>query len=372
MMMNIKVHALRVLMIDDSEDDVQLTIRELKKGKYDLFYERVENADAMKKALLHKEWDIILCDYNMPDFNAVSAITLLQKEDIDIPVIIISGSANTEEIIECIRLGAHDYFMKGNLSRLCPAIDRELANAEIRRKKKQIQSQSEVAIIKALSQNIIEQKHEKAQFQHTIENLKKVIDTSIQVIVSVVEVRDPLMHGHHLRATHLACAIADDIGLEQEQKDAIRMAGAMYDIGTLSVPTDILSKFSKLTDLEVSLIKEHPRKGYEVLMNVESPWPLAEIIYQHHERMDGSGYPRSLSGDAILMESRVLAVSDVLDSMISLRPYRPALDLATALEEIEKNKGILYDHAVVDACLKLFREGRNNSQYDAYHKEMLM
>ena len=372
MMMKNEGHALRVLMIDDSEDDVQLTIRELIRGKYDPFYERVENAEAMKKALLDKEWDIILCDYNMPDFNAISAITLLKKEDIDTPVIMISATASTEEIIECIRLGAQDYFMKGNLSRLCPAIDRELANAEISRKKKQIQSQSEVAIIKALNQNIIERKREEAHFQHTIENLKKVIDTSIQVIVSVVEARDPLMHGHHLRATNLACAIADDIGLEQEQKDAIRMAGAIYDIGIISIPADILSKFSKLTDIEVSLIKEHPRKGYEVLMNVESPWPLAEIVYQHHERMNGSGYPRSLSGNAILMESRVLAVSDVLNSMISLRPYRPALDLETALEEIEKNKGILYDNAVVDACLKLFREGKNNSQYDAYHYETLM
>ena len=150
------------------------------------------------------------------------------------------------------------------------------------------------------------------------------------------------------------------------------MAGAIYDIGIISIPADTLSKFSKLTDIEVSMIKEHPRNGYEMLKHVESPWPLAEIVYQHHERMNGSGYPRHLSGNAILMESRVLAVSDVIDSMLSLRPYRPALDLETALEEIEKNKGILYDNAVVDACLKLFREGKNNSQYDAYHYETLM
>lgn len=371
-MMNMKAQSLRVLMIDDSEDDVQLTVCELRRGKYDPFYERIENADAMKKALLDKEWDIILCDYNMPNFSAVSAITLLKKEDIDIPIIIISATASEEEIIECIRLGARDYFMKGKLSLLCPAIARELVNAEIRRKKEQIQSQSEVAIIKALSQNIIERKQEKAQFQHTLENLRKVIDTSMQILVSVVETRDPLKHGHHLRASHLARAIANDLGLEQNQKDAIRMAGAMYDIGILSVPPDILSKFSKLTDTEVSLIRDHPRKGFEMLKDIESPWPLAEIVYQHHERMNGSGYPRHLSGNAILMESRVLAVSDVIDSMLSLRPYRPAFNLEAALEEIENNKGILYDDTVVDACLKLFREGRSNSQYDAYHNEMLM
>jgi HD-GYP domain-containing protein (c-di-GMP phosphodiesterase class II) len=134
------------------------------------------------------------------------------------------------------------------------------------------------------------------------------------------------------------------------------MAGSIHDIGKLSIPAEILSKPTKLTKIEFSLIKEHSQKGYEMLKDVESPWPLAQIVYQHHERMNGSGYPRNLKGDDILMEARILAVADVVESMASHRPYRPAMGIDAALEEIEKSKGILYDNTVVDACLRLFRE----------------
>jgi HD-GYP domain-containing protein (c-di-GMP phosphodiesterase class II) len=146
------------------------------------------------------------------------------------------------------------------------------------------------------------------------------------------------------------------MGLAQEKIEGIRMAGIIHDIGKLSIPAEILSKPSKLTDLEFSLIKVHSQNGYEMLKDVESPWPLAEIVYQHHERMNGSGYPRKLKGDEILMESQILAVADVVEAMASHRPYRPTLGIEAALEEIEKNKGILYDNTVVDTCLKLFRE----------------
>ncbi|MBW2560216.1 MAG: HD domain-containing protein, partial [Deltaproteobacteria bacterium] len=138
--------------------------------------------------------------------------------------------------------------------------------------------------------------------------------------------------------------------------EGIRMAGSIHDIGKLSIPAEILSKPTKLSDIEFSLIKEHSRKGYEMLKDVESPWPLAEIVYQHHERMDGSGYPRKLKGDEILMEARIMAVADVVEAMASHRPYRPGLGIDAALEEIEDNRGILYDADVVDACLRLFRE----------------
>jgi HD-GYP domain-containing protein (c-di-GMP phosphodiesterase class II) len=147
-----------------------------------------------------------------------------------------------------------------------------------------------------------------------------------------------------------------EMGLAQDKIEGIRMAGIIHDIGKLSIPAEILSKPSKLTEIEFSLIKEHTRSGYEMLKDVESPWPLAEIVYQHHERMNGSGYPRNLKGGEILMEARILAVADVLEAMASHRPYRAALGIEAALEEIEKNKGILYDNAVVDACLRLFRE----------------
>ena len=134
------------------------------------------------------------------------------------------------------------------------------------------------------------------------------------------------------------------------------MAGFIHDIGKLSIPAEILSKPTKLTDLEFSLIKEHSRSGYEMLKDVEFPWPLAQIVYQHHERMNGSGYPRNLKGDEIIIEARIMAVADVVEAMASHRPYRPALGIDAALAEIKKNKGIFYDDAVADACLRLFRE----------------
>jgi HD-GYP domain-containing protein (c-di-GMP phosphodiesterase class II) len=154
------------------------------------------------------------------------------------------------------------------------------------------------------------------------------------------------------------------MGLPQDKIDGLRMAGSMHDIGKLSVPAEILSKLTKLTDNEFSLIKEHSRSGYEMLKNVESPWPLAQIVYQHHERMDGSGYPRNLKGDEILLEARIMAVADIVEAMASYRPYRAALGIEAALEEIEKNKGVFYDDAVADACLRLFREKGYQLKYD--------
>jgi len=134
------------------------------------------------------------------------------------------------------------------------------------------------------------------------------------------------------------------------------MAGVIHDIGKLSVPAELLTKPTKLTDLEFSLVKEHSQSGYEMLKHVDSPWPLAEIVQQHHERLDGSGYPNRLKNGEILMEARIMAVADVVEAMASHRPYRASLGIDTALEEIEKNKGVLFDDQVVDACLKLFRE----------------
>ncbi|MDD5168974.1 MAG: PAS domain S-box protein [Syntrophales bacterium] len=196
---------------------------------------------------------------------------------------------------------------------------------------------------------------EKSLFQ-TLESLRRAVQTTIQVLVSAVEVRDPYTAGHQIRSADLARAIAIEMGLSQDKIDGIRMAGSIHDIGKLSIPAEILSKPIRLTDIEFDLIKEHARKGYEMLKDVESPWPLAQIVHQHHERMNGTGYPGNLQGDEILMEARILAVADVVESIASHRPYRPAMGIDAALEEISQNRDILYDSDVVDACLRLFRE----------------
>jgi len=205
-------------------------------------------------------------------------------------------------------------------------------------------------------QDITDRKRAEEQLQQTLESLRKAVNATIQVMVSAVEARDPHTAGHQIRSADLARAIATEMGLSQEKIDGIHMAGTIHDIGKLSIPAEILSKPTKLSEIEFSLIKEHSQKGYEMLKDVKSPWSLAQIIYQHHERMDGSGYPKRLKGDDILIEARILAVADVVEAMASHRPYRPTLGLQAALAEIENNKGMLFDADAVEACLRLFRE----------------
>ncbi len=205
-------------------------------------------------------------------------------------------------------------------------------------------------------EDITERKQAEKQLQDTLESLRKAVGATMQVMVAAVETRDPYTSGHQKRSADLARAIAAEMGLPPEKIEGIRMAGSIHDIGKLSIPAEILSKPTKLSEIEFSLIKEHAKKGYEMLKDVESPWPLAEIVHQHHERMDGSGYPRNLKGDDILIEARILSVADVVEAMASHRPYRPGLGVDAALNEIEKNRGIFYDNAVADACLRLFRE----------------
>ncbi|MBN1140435.1 MAG: HD-GYP domain-containing protein [Deltaproteobacteria bacterium] len=210
--------------------------------------------------------------------------------------------------------------------------------------------------ILSIARDITERKEAQDRLQRTLENLRKAISTTVQVMVSAVEIRDPYTAGHQARVADLARTIAMEMELPHETIEGIWMAGSIHDIGKLSVPAEILAKPGRLTTFELSMIQEHPRKGYEILKNVESPWPLAEVVYQHHERINGSGYPRSLNGARILIESRILAVADVVEAMASHRPYRSALESNAALNEIGKNRNILYDPEVVDACLRVFRE----------------
>ena len=474
-----KDQSLRVLMVEDSENDALLLIRVLKKGGYHSVYERVETATAMKKALQEMPWDIVLCDYSLPKFNALSAIALLKEATIDIPLIVVTGTVGEEAAIECMRRGAKDYIMKSKMARLCPAIARELKEAKARRKQKQAEFQRTAALEElrkseekhlAIIENIEEGYYEsdikgnltffnssmcqllgysreeliginsrqftdkenakklfktfhevyktgnpakefdwqvirkdgrirhieasvsqlkdssgkpigfrgivrdttdrklsERKLQQTLEILKKEVNTAIHVLATALEFRDPYTAGHQLRSADLARAIATEMELPKDKIDGIRMAGSIHDIGKLSIPAEILSKPTKLTNLEFSLIKEHSRNGYKMLKDVESPWPLAEMVYQHHERMNGTGYPRNLKENEILLEARIMAVADVMEAMASYRPYRPSLGKQAAFEEIEKNRGILYDSVVVDSCLRLFRQKGYEFQYRNIH-----
>ncbi|OGP67711.1 MAG: hypothetical protein A2W27_10865, partial [Deltaproteobacteria bacterium RBG_16_44_11] len=211
-------------------------------------------------------------------------------------------------------------------------------------------------IVLAFVRNITERKQAEEERKQSFVRLRKALGATVQAISMTVEMKDPYTSGHQRRVSDLARSIATEMGLSADRRDFIRTASSIHDIGKIAAPSEILSKPTKLTDLEFNLIKTHAQSGYDILKDIEFPWPVADVVLQHHERMDGSGYPRGLKGDDILLEARIMAVADVVESMASHRPYRPALGIEAALKEIEKNKGILYDDIVADACLRLFQE----------------
>jgi len=211
-------------------------------------------------------------------------------------------------------------------------------------------------VILGMAQDIGERKRAQAEIDRYVQRLEHAMESTLRAVSGVVELRDPYTAGHERRVGELAAAIGAEMGLAESTVKGLRLAGYVHDLGKVSVPAEILSKPTKLAPMEYELIKNHPQSGFDVLKNVDFPWPVAQIILQHHERLDGSGYPRGLKGDAILLEARVMAVADVVEAMSSHRPYRPGMGLDAALAEVETNSGRFYDAQAVAACLRLFRE----------------
>ncbi|MDD5525535.1 MAG: PAS domain S-box protein, partial [Smithella sp.] len=558
--------SLRVLIVDDSDDDAKLMIRQLRNGGYDPKWKRVETAETMKAALESQQWDVILCDYKMPRFNSPAALKVLQDIKIDIPFIIVSGAIGEDTAVAAMKSGAHDFLMKDKLAKLVVAIEREIREAKIRQEKKtademlkkseenfrhsldnsplgirivsadgktlyanqevlkiygfdsieefstiphkkrytpdcyaehkkreerrkrgEIIPYYELSIIRkdgeirylevfrkqvlwngellfqALYSDITERKQaennlleSKERYRIVVENaheaiiitrdtnvvfannaaaeqigysketltsgaftnfihpedrnlvteystkrlrgeevpsiysfriithdgkikwaelnatviewnkkpatlnflnditerkmleeeriesysrIKKTLQATVQSIALLVETKDPYTAGHQQRVAQLAVAIAKEMGLTSDQQDFIYTASIIHDLGKVSVPSELLSKPTKLTEVEFNLIKTHSPSGYNILKDIDFPWPVADAVLQHHERMNGSGYPNHLQGDSILLEARILAVADVVEAISSHRPYRPSLGINFALDEISKNKG---------------------------------
>jgi len=201
-------------------------------------------------------------------------------------------------------------------------------------------------------------KYSKAQkeLNQTHKKINHIIEGIAQIITEVIEIRDPHFIGHQKKVSKLATAIAEEIKLSRDKIEGVKFAALVYDLGKVNLPTEITSKSSKLAEAEYTCIKNHPKICHNIFKKIDFPWPIAEIVFQHHERLDGSGYPRGLKGDEILIEARIIAVADVVEAMSSKRPYRQAYSIQEALGEVLKNRGILYEPNVVDACLKLFKE----------------
>jgi HD-GYP domain-containing protein (c-di-GMP phosphodiesterase class II) len=206
------------------------------------------------------------------------------------------------------------------------------------------------------SQDITAQMKAEHGLKLSYEALHKAMEGSVNAIAKIVEMKDPYTAGHQARVAELAVAIATEMKLPEDRIDYIQIAARMHDVGKIYVPSDILSKPGSLSKIEFELIKTHAQGSYDILKSIDFPGPIAQIALQHHERLNGSGYPNGIGEDAIILEARILAVADVVEAMISYRPYRPALGIDKALEEITKGKDVLYDTDAVNACVSLFRE----------------
>ena len=210
-------------------------------------------------------------------------------------------------------------------------------------------------VVIATVQDVTELRRAEQEIERSVAKLRRAVQSTIEVVSTIGELRDPYTHGHEHRVGEFATAIATEMELPADRIEGVRVAGYLHDVGKIAVPAEILSRPTRLSKVEFELVKQHAQQSYEILKRVEFPWPVAEAAWQHHERLDGSGYPRGLKGGEIILEARLLAVADTVEAMASHRPYRPALGIEAALAEIETNRGRLYDPTIVDACLRLFR-----------------
>ena len=209
-----------------------------------------------------------------------------------------------------------------------------------------------------IDRDITARKEAERRLQVSFDRLERSFRGTVFTISRIVEARDPYTSGHQLRTAELARFIAEEMELSEEQVQGIYLAAVVHDIGKIRVPQEYLSRPGKLSEIELRVIRAHPQISYDILKTIEFPWPIADFVLQHHERLDGSGYPNGLKGDKIFMEARILAVADVIEAMATHRPYRAALTIETALDEIQSNRGDKYDSQVVDACLKVFKENK--------------
>jgi len=332
-------------MIVDDEEQIRRLLGRLLKMNGDTCTLAADAAEA-RNLMKEQDFDLILCDVNMPGESGIDFIRYSLSEYPDTAVIMITGIDDPELAYTALELGVYGYMIKPfKLNE----VSINVSNA-LRRRRLEIKQRHRCNNLEELVQV------RTITLETALEDLRKMSKGIIHAFGLTVETRDPYTAGHQKRVAHIAGATAAEMNLPDEQITGVRIAGGIHDIGKISVPTDILSKPGKITDHEFEIIKTHTQVGYDILKKIDFPWPIAQIVHQHHEKMDGSGYPLGLSGQDILLEARIICVADVIEAMISHRPYRPALGMEKALEEISKNRGILYDPDAADACLRLFKE----------------
>ncbi|MBT8338906.1 MAG: response regulator [Desulfatitalea sp.] len=323
-----------ILIVDDDE-----TIRMMLKTGLQLvgFHcHAAEGAQPALKVLDNRQVDIVVADIRMPDVNGMDLLRII-KGKYSADVIIMTGYVDDFNYEDIVQQGASDFIQKPvRIAEFVARIKRVLSERTAKADR--------LNALTDLKLNL-------DKFQRAMEGIVKAISMA-------VEIRDPYTAGHQERVAELACAAAREMGLAEDDVYGLRMASVIHDLGKITVPAGILAKPGRLSPLEYELIKNHVQAGYDIMKQIEFPWPLANIILQHHERLDGSGYPQGLFDGDIMMQARILAVADVFETIASHRPYRPALGLTRAIDELKHHSGTLYDAQVVAVFLKLVDQGR--------------
>ena len=335
-----------ILIIDDEEAIRRLLGRILTGKGY--ICKTAGSAQEARELMSDSDFGIVLCDVNLPGESGIEFIQDILSKKKDIGVLMVSAMDDPQLAETALELGAYGYIVKPfkaneiliNVKNAWRRLKLEVENRAHRKK----------------LEEMVEERT--ARLKETLTKLQQSMEGIVQAMAITVETRDPYTAGHQRRVAELAVAIGGEIGLPEDEIYGIHMAGQVHDLGKIAVPAEILSKPTKLTDIEFALIKTHPEVGYDILKGIAFPWPIADMVVQHHERIDGSGYPGGLSNSEILTGSKIIGVADVVEAMASHRPYRPALGIDKALEEISTNPNGIYDPTVVEACVRLFREKR--------------
>jgi putative two-component system response regulator len=333
-----------ILIVDDEESIRQLIADILEMQGY--CCQTAANAQIARDFLKQNHFELILSDINMPGESGLEFIRCALDEFKDVAAVMVTAMDDPYMAETFFEIGVYDYITKP-ITRNSVLIS--VSNALHRR-------ELEVAN-RAYRDNLERMVEERTtSLKRITEELRRTIDGIIHTIALTVETRDPYTAGHQRRVADLARAIALELKLSEESVEGTYLAGLIHDLGKISIPAEILSKPGLLSKNEFNLIKEHPQIGYDILKEIEFPWPIADIVFQHHERIDGTGYPSGLIKESILIEARIIAVADVVEAIASHRPYRPSLGIDLALREIRKNSGSLYDAHIVDICAALFEE----------------
>lgn len=330
-----------ILAVDDTPSALKLLTDTLKAEGYQV-RSAISGELAFHSATMSPP-ELILLDINMPGMNGYEVCQRLkaQTETRDIPIIFISALWETLEKVKGFELGGVDYITK--------PYQREELLARVR-------THLELYRLRHNLQQVVEERTEALRISER--KVRASLLDSIAAIAAAVEMRDPYTAGHQRRVAQLAAAIARELQLPEEQIEGLYLSGVVHDVGKIMIPAEILYKPGRLNKLELSLIQGHVRSGYDILKAIDFPWPIATTVFQHHERLDGSGYPQGLQGDQILFDAQILAVADVVEAMMADRPYRVGLGIEAALEEISSKRGTAYSSEIVDACVRLFREKR--------------